>query len=67
MAGAQLNEGLIVESLHGIVDSLGQGNLESARAILAALDFERLLTPIPDPTKGTGRRLFIESSRCVWR
>jgi len=55
-----LNEGSITESLRSVIDHLGRGNPEEGQLRLDALNFERLQKPIPDPTKGPGRRQFID-------
>lgn len=55
-----LNERSIAESLRTIIDHVEQGNFEQAQIHLDTLSFERLQKPIPDPSKGPGRRQFID-------
>jgi hypothetical protein len=55
-----LDEQSIAASLKNVVDRLREVNFEQAEAELDTLNFERLQKPIPDPSKGAGRRLFID-------
>jgi hypothetical protein len=58
--GLMLNEQSIEGALRNIIDHLEHGNLEQAQLQFVALNFERLQKPIPDPSKGSGRRQFID-------
>ena len=55
-----LNEQSIEGSLKVVIEHIQHGNLEQAELNLGALNFERLQKPIEDPTKGPGRRGFID-------
>jgi hypothetical protein len=47
-----LNDQSIADALGDVIEHLQQQNLEQAEATLEVLNFERLLKPIPDPSKG---------------
>ena len=55
-----LNESGIAGSLREIAEHIRNGNLEQARMHIEILNFGRLQKPIPDPTKGPNRRMFID-------
>ena len=54
-----LNERSIVEALRETVSSIERGQMNVAANTLEVLEFERFLSPIPNPTKGS-RILFVD-------
>jgi hypothetical protein len=55
-----LSEDGIRLTLNAIIQDIRQGKIENAQATLEVLNFERLLRPIPDTSKGPGQRLYID-------
>lgn len=48
-----LNEGSIAQVLRELVAHLSGGNLDQAQAALETMEFERLLRPVKDRSKGS--------------
>jgi len=55
--GVMLSDDGIASMLQDVIQHLKAGNMDQASTALALLEFERLTSPIPDPTN---RRSFVD-------